>query len=87
MHYKESDETEENIIRAPDRNILHQMLVYMDYGGECKYGFVLYADKTEREQVIVAEHERKIFFLNCYPFHYTSQNAFQLVLEKVTSGL
>jgi hypothetical protein len=79
MHYSELPEDEDKQEPAPDRNIVNQMIMYLDYGDRCDRGFVLYADNADRNDVIVKQGERNIAFLNCHPFHDTSFAAFESV--------
>lgn len=69
---------------GPDRNIVNQMLIYLDYGQKCDLGIVLFADDKEREDIVLVQGEnRKILFLNCYPYHHSSL----FTLEKVRKEL
>ena len=68
---------------GPDRNIVNQMIIYLDYDKQCDLGIVLFADDKIRDDVIITQDTRKILFLNCYPYH---ESAF-IVFKKVKSYL
>jgi hypothetical protein len=77
------DEDEPAIMSGPRRDIVHQMLVYLDYGGRCKYGAVLFADNRDRQDIVMEQEDRRIIFLNCYPFHRSAVAAFALVKQLI----
>jgi hypothetical protein len=64
---------------GPDRNIVNQMIIYMDYDKKCDLGIVLFADNKIREDIVITQGNRKIVFLNCYPYH----NTFTLAFKKI----
>ena len=69
---------------GPDRNIVNQMIIYLDYDSKCDLGVVLYADDKIREDVIIRQGEnRKIIFLNCYPYSESEL----LALDKIKNYL
>jgi len=84
MKYSEQLEGEQ-MEPAPDRNIVHQMLVYLDYGIPCDLGIVLFADEKIRDDILIREENtsRRIVFLNCFPY---SESA-TLALDKVKNYL
>ena len=75
--YQESDEETE--VKGPDRNIVNQMIIYLDHIGPSDLGIVLFADPGSSQDVIVKQGDRKIVFLNCYPYTNDSIST----LEKV----
>jgi hypothetical protein len=77
MLYQESDEETE--VKGPDRNIVNQMIIYLDHIGPSDLGIVLFADPGSSQDVIVEQGDRKIVFLNCYPYTNDSIST----LEKV----
>jgi hypothetical protein len=87
MLYKESEEDNElsgpelfgpELIR-PNGDIVNQMIIYLDHIGPCDLGIVLFADPGSLEDVSVRRGNRRILFLNCYP--YTSNSS--TTLEKI----
>lgn len=77
MLYKESDEESE--LLGPDGNIVNQMIIYLDHIGPCDLGIVLFADSGSHGDVIIRQGNRRIVFLNCYPY---SDNA-DISLKKI----
>jgi hypothetical protein len=51
----------------------------MDYDKKCDLGIVLFADNKIREDIVITQGNRKIVFLNCYPYH----NTFTLAFKKI----
>jgi hypothetical protein len=79
MHYSESEEDEKQE-PGPDRSIVNQMIIYLDYDSKCDLGVVLYAVDKLREDVIVRQGEnRRIIFLNCYPYSESQLLAFKQI--------
>jgi hypothetical protein len=79
MRYSEKEEDDKQE-PGPDTNIENQMIIYLDYDSECDLGVVLYADDKIREDVIIRQGEnRKIIFLNCYPYHQSEISAFEKI--------
>ncbi len=71
---------------GPQRDIVNQMLIYLDYGLGAKsdLGLVLYADSNLRDDVRLSEKEsRHIVFLNCYPYSDASEKVFQGIKKYV----
>ena len=69
-----SEVTGSNQEPGPDRNIVNQMLVYMDYDKSRRLGIVAFADKSEREDIRIYDvQSRQILFLNCYPSSKTQE--------------
>ena len=64
---------------GPDRNIVNQMIIYLDYDKQCDLGIVLFVDDKIRDDVIITQETRKILFLNCYPYHESAFLAFEKV--------
>jgi hypothetical protein len=77
MLYKESDE--ETGVKGPDRDIVNQMILYLDHIGPADIGIVLFADQSASEDVSIKKGDRKIVFLNCYPYTYDSNSTLQKV--------
>ena len=78
MHYSEKEDDKQE--PGPDRNIVNQMIIYLDYDSKCDLGIVLYADDKMREEVIIRQGEnRKIIFLNCYPYDESDMLAFNKI--------
>jgi hypothetical protein len=66
MLYSEKEDEKQERGPGPDRNIVNQMIIYLDYDGKCDLGVVLYADDKMREDVMIRQGEnRKMIFLNC----------------------
>ena len=60
------------------------MIIYLDYDSKCDLGVVLYADDKIQEDVIIRQGEnRKIIFLNCYPYHQSEILAFESKDQKL----
>ena len=63
----------DEIQRVPDRNIMNQMIIYLDYGSrltKSKLGVVLYADPRIQEKPIIVRNDDKtksVFFMNFHP--------------------
>ncbi len=70
---------EENELPSPDRDIVNQMIIYLDHIGPSDLGIVLFADSESREDVIIRQGNRRIMFLNCYPYKENSN----ITLEKI----
>jgi len=54
----------------PDRSIVNQMIIVMDYGKRYKTdtGIVLFADdRTQQSTVVIENGPKKIYFLNMHP--------------------
>ena len=58
----------------PDRNIVNQMIIEMEYGkpnDNSDIGIVLFADKRNRDTVVIKKSSgtpaKKIYFLNMHP--------------------
>jgi hypothetical protein len=81
MIYQESDE--ETGIRGPDRNIVNQMIIYLDYIGPSDMGIVLFADPKQSQDISVKQRNRKIVFLNCYPYTNSSNSTLDKVREYI----
>jgi hypothetical protein len=80
--YKESEEDNELIgpkLIWPNPDIVNQMIIYLDHIGPCDLGIVLFADPRSRDDVTVKRGNRRILFLNCYPYANNSS----ITLEKV----
>lgn len=78
MHYSEKEDDKQGT--GPDRNIVNQMIIYLDYDSKCDLGVVLYADDKIREDIIVRQGEnRRIMFLNCYPYYESDTLAFKKI--------
>jgi len=85
MHYSEKEDEKQE--PGPDRNIVNQMIIYLDYGNKCDLGIILYADNKIREDVIIRQGEnRKILFLNCYPYHESDVSAFKKIKNYFVSS-
>ena len=70
----------------PDRNIVNQMIIYLDCDKECDLCIVLFAHDKSREDIIMTQETRKIVFLNCYPYHDSSFLTFaKLLLKKISN--
>jgi hypothetical protein len=62
------------------RNIVNQMIIYLDYHGKCDLGLVLFADDKIQKDVVIRQGEnRKMLFLNCYPYSGTDLRAFETI--------
>jgi hypothetical protein len=62
---------------GPPRDIVNQMIIYLDYGAKKDLGMVLFADDRQREEIVVKQtNSRKIMFLNCYPYSDDSKVVF-----------
>ena len=84
MHYSEIEDGKQE--PGPDRNIVNQMIIYMDYDKKCDLGVVLFADDKIRNDVIITQGtNRKIVFLNCYPYHNSSKLAFEKLYAYLNS--
>ena len=79
MHYSEDKDEDEKQEQSTDRNIVNQMIIYMDYGNRTDLGFVIFADSKLRDEVVIKQDCRQLIFLNCFPFHTISD----LALEKL----
>jgi hypothetical protein len=85
MHYSEKEDDKQE--PGPDRNIVNQMIIYLDYDGKCDLGIVLYADDKMREDVVIRQGEnRKIIFLNCYPYHESDILSFKKIKNYFVSS-
>ena len=54
----------------PDRNIVNQMIIAMDYGkarAKTDIGIVLFADDRTQSTVVIEKGPKKIYFLNMHP--------------------
>jgi hypothetical protein len=79
MHYSESEEDDKQE-PGPNRDIVNQMIIYLDYDNNCDLGIVLYADDKILEDVIVRQgQDRRIIFLNCYPYRGSELLAFKKI--------
>lgn len=79
MKYSEeiSDDKQEP---GPNRDIVNQMIIYLDYGTRCNLGIVLFADDKIRDDILVKQDKkRKIVFLNCYPYGTSSGLSFEKI--------
>jgi hypothetical protein len=77
-HYSEKEDDKQE--PGPDRNIVNQMIIYLDYDIRCDLGIVLFADDKLREDIVIGQGEhRRILFLNCYPYHESASIAFEKV--------
>jgi hypothetical protein len=65
---------------GPERNIANQMIIYLDYVTSSELAVVLFADPKIRGDVSLGKGNRRIIFLNCYPFS-TSLTAFERVKQ------
>ena len=48
---------------------------------KCDLGLVLFADNKVRDDIIIKQENRKIVFLNCYPYHESAFLAFEKLKE------
>lgn len=81
-HYSEKEDDKQE--PGPDRNIVNQMIIYLDYGMKCNLGIVLFADDKLRDDVEMSQSDlRRILFLNCYPYHESASITF----EKIKNNL
>lgn len=81
MKYEEeSDEISEREIYS-HRDILNQMIIYLDHSHRCDQAFVLYADEFESNVAYTQNTSRKILFLSCYPFSETSMKSFDKIRQ------
>ena len=55
MLYHESDE--KTGIKGPDRNIVNQMIIYLDHIGPSDIGIVLFADPGASEDISIKQGE------------------------------
>jgi len=79
MKYSEeiSDDKQEP---GPNRDIVNQMIIYLDYGARCNLGIVLFADDKIRDDILIKQDKkRKIVFLNCYPYGTSSGLSFEKI--------
>lgn len=81
MEYNENIQSEDSPEMGPDRNIVNQMILYLDYHKKCDLGFVLYADTKKREDVLIKSDTQKIYFLNCFPYEDTAFTAFRKIKQ------
>ena len=71
---------------GPPRDIVNQMIIYLDYGNKKDLGLVLFADDRPHEEIVVKQTDsRKIMFLNCYPYSDSSKVAFDRLHEYMES--
>lgn len=80
MKYKEENKVGESEIYS-QRNILNQMIIYLDHSHRCNQAFVLYADDFESNVVYTQNNSRKILFLSCYPFSKISIESFDKIKQ------
>ena len=67
---KLEEERDDNPSDMPDRNIVNQMIIAMDYGKEktkANIGIVLFADDRTQSTVVIEKGPKKIHFLNMHP--------------------
>lgn len=70
---KQDIDIENEIERVPDRNIVNQMIIYLDYGSELtksKLGIVLYADPRIQIKPLIIRNSDKtksVYFMNFHP--------------------
>jgi hypothetical protein len=66
----EEEERSDNWEGMPDRNIVNQMIIAMDYGKDrtkTDTGIVLFADDRDQKTVVIEKGPKKIHFLNMHP--------------------
>jgi hypothetical protein len=85
MRYSEPSDEEERQEPAPDRNIVNQMIVYLDYNPQCNSGVVLFADPRIREAVRIKKGQRSVEFMNCYPYSESTDIAFDYIKSTVVT--
>ena len=79
MRYSDIDDGKQE--PGPNRNIVNQMILYLDYDNKCDLGLVLFADNKIRDDIIITQENRKIIFLNCYPYHESAFLTFEKLKE------
>jgi hypothetical protein len=77
---------EEEQMRGPSTAITNQMILYLDYGEKCDKGIVVFADKCPaRQSIALIQGDRRIDFLQCYPFESSSEETFGAIKRFVDS--
>lgn len=79
-----SDVDDEKQEKGPERNIANQMIIYLDYVTSARFAIVLFADKKIRGDVSLDDDNRRILFLNCYPYA-TSSLALEVIRKYIGS--
>lgn len=84
MLYKESEVENEIELIGPNRDIVNQMIIYLDHIGPCNLGIVLFSDPGIRGDVVISQGDRRIIFLNCYPYNENADISLKKIKEYIS---
>jgi hypothetical protein len=82
MLYRDSEE-DEGQLKGPDGDIVNQMIIYLDYVGQCDLGIVLFADPNSSNDIMVVQGNRKIYFMNCFPYNENCDLALANIRKRI----